>query len=100
MKNLKKNNKRLDDILYRKRPNKPRQLLLFKEKNFAYRALMFFKDTHKTEEAFYLRFQTMPADFRKSLMKFYHVDDNFKLFKFICKWWNIYEKKSKIQATA
>lgn len=69
---------------------KKNQLLLFERKTEAYEALNFFKDTEKTEGAFYLRFQVMPKEKLNILKRFYKKEE-WQIFKLICKFWNVTE---------
>jgi hypothetical protein len=70
---------------------KRRQLLLFERKDEAYEALNFFRDTEKTEGAFYLRFQIMPKEKLNLLKRFYKKDQDWQIFKLICLFWNVTE---------
>ena len=53
-----------------------------------YDIMKFFKQTPRTEGAFYIRFQKMPQDDIRLLMSFYDVDEDWHVFKRICKFWN------------
>jgi hypothetical protein len=74
-----------------KSSSKRNQLLLFERKNEAYEALNFFRDTEKTEGAFYLRFQVMPEEKLKILKRFYKKEEDWQIFKLICLFWNVTE---------
>ena len=52
-------------------------------------AMMFFENTANTESAFYLRFQVMPLEHKKSLFNYYNTTDDWKIFKEICKFYKI-----------
>ena len=55
----------------------------------AYKALQWFHDTQKTESAMYIRFQMMPKDLLKAIMRFYHCATEMEVFSWICKWWAV-----------
>ncbi len=71
-----------------------RQSVLFRQEPLHYKALMYFKDTIKNEESMYARFLKMPKEYLESLMEFYNQDELPKVFKLICRWWNVYGKKT------
>ncbi|MHC4541603.1 MAG: hypothetical protein ACYS74_17780 [Planctomycetota bacterium] len=54
-----------------------------------YRAMKHFEHTPRTEAAFYLRFQTLPEAAKKALLAFYQLDDGWKLFKTICRYYAV-----------
>ena len=59
-----------------------------KQKSF-YDIMKFFKATARTEGAFYLRFEIMPADDKQLLKSYYVVAEDWQVFKKICKFWNV-----------
>jgi len=60
-----------------------------KKQKTLYDLMKFFRNTPRTESAFYLRFQLMdPADI-SMLMTLYAVDEEWDVFKIICKYWNV-----------
>ena len=54
-----------------------------------YDIMKFFKTTARTESAFYLRFQQMKQSDIQLLMSYYDIDEDWQVFKKICKFWNI-----------
>jgi len=54
-----------------------------------YDIMKFFRDTPRTESAFYLRFQQMDQGDIRLLMSFYDIEEDWQVFKRICKFWNI-----------
>ena len=54
-----------------------------------YEAMNFFMHTPKTEESFYLRFQVMPIKYKNSIKSYYQLNEEWQIFKNICKFWNI-----------
>lgn len=53
-------------------------------------AMNFFKDTPKTEAAFFLRFQILPVEMLKCLESYYNTCDSWKIFNKIKNFWNIH----------
>jgi len=54
-----------------------------------YDIMKFFKQTPRTEGAFYIRFQKMPQEDIRLLMTFYNIEEDWQVFKKICKFWNV-----------
>lgn len=54
-----------------------------------YDIMKFFKNTNRTEGAFYLRFQLMPKEDIRMLMSYYNINEDWQVFKNICKFWNV-----------
>jgi hypothetical protein len=54
-----------------------------------YDIMKFFKQTPRTESAFYIRFQKMTQEDIQLLMSYYEVNENWHVFKRICKFWNV-----------
>ena len=72
------------------------QLLMFDDLDIDYaiatsfnEAMNFFQCTPRTEAAFYLRFQVMPAEHLKALMQYYNTTEEWKLFKKICRFYRL-----------
>ena len=61
----------------------------FERHRRSWATLKWFEGTMKTEEAFYLRFQELPDEDATFLKSFYHITEDWDLFKMICKFWNI-----------
>ncbi len=61
----------------------------FERHRRSWATLKWFENTHKTEEAFCLRFQELPDEDVTFLKSFYNVSEDWDLFKLICKFWNI-----------
>lgn len=61
----------------------------FERHRRSWATLKWFENTPKTEEAFYLRLQELPDEDVTFLKSFYHVTEDWNLFKLICKFWNI-----------
>ncbi|UCC96310.1 MAG: hypothetical protein JSW66_10735 [Phycisphaerales bacterium] len=54
-----------------------------------YRALKHFEKTPRTEAAFYIRFQTLSPVDKKVLLAFYELEDDWKLFRKICRYYAV-----------
>ena len=54
-----------------------------------YEAMQFFNNVPKTEEAFYLRFQIMPVEYKTAIYKITGKKDDWQIFKEICKFYRI-----------
>jgi len=54
-----------------------------------HKILYAFQQTARTEVAFYLQFQRMPGQDMQTLMYFYEVEDEWKVFKRICRFWSV-----------
>jgi hypothetical protein len=62
---------------------------LIKKQKTIYDIMKFFKGTARTEGAFYLRFQQMSKGDINLLMGYYEIEEEWQVFKKICKFWNI-----------
>ncbi len=61
----------------------------FERHRRSWATLKWFEDTPKTEDEFYLRFQDLPDEDATFLKSFYNVNEDWDLFRTICKFWNI-----------
>ena len=62
---------------------------LCEKRKSIYDIMKFFESTHRTESAFYLRFQKMSKDDINLLMNYYEIEEDWQVFKKICIFWNI-----------
>jgi hypothetical protein len=62
---------------------------LTEKKKSIYEIMKFFKATPRTESAFYLRFQKMSKEDIRLLMSYYYAEEDWQVFKRICKFWNV-----------
>ena len=61
----------------------------FERHRRSWATLKWFQKTPKTEDAFYLRFHELPDEDVTFLKSFYHITEDWDLFKMICKFWDI-----------
>ena len=62
---------------------------LTKKQKSVYDIMKFFNKTQLTEGAFYLRFQLMPREDLQLLKSYYNAEEDWQVFKLICKYWNV-----------
>ena len=61
------------------------------KKKSIYDIMKFFNQTPRTEVAFYLRFQLLPKEEVIRLMNYYNDNEEWHVFKKICKYWCVKE---------
>ena len=54
-----------------------------------YEIMKFFESAARTEAAFYLRFKQMKQADIQLLMSYYDMQEEWQIFKKICKFWNV-----------
>ena len=55
----------------------------------AWEAVRFFRETPRTEEAFYLRFQLLGASERRILKDHWKLRDDWTLYRRLCRFWGV-----------
>ena len=55
----------------------------------AWEAARFFRDTPRTEEAFYLRFELLGAQQRRILKNHWKLRDDWTLYRRLCRFWGV-----------
>jgi hypothetical protein len=55
----------------------------------AYRAMQFFRNTTRTEEAFYIRFERMPPRLIRALRAWRPDEDHWGIFRRVCRFWGV-----------
>jgi hypothetical protein len=55
----------------------------------AFRGLQFFRKTTRVEEAFYLRFQRLPAHLLEAMRRFWAGADDWEILRKVCRYWGV-----------
>ena len=62
----------------------------------AWRAVRFFANTARTEEAFYLRFQLLCPRKRRVLKDWWALRDDWALYRRLCRFWGVGRKPTRV----
>jgi hypothetical protein len=55
----------------------------------AWRGLQFFRKTTRVEEAFYIRFQRLPAYLLEAMRQFWAGADDWEILRKVCRFWGV-----------